>query len=224
MLVSIHFMLVGNFSRTIIYITEICAELMLARWTPNFDYNPAGNLGGVAGSNDPWRCGLASPSMGSWINSVGVLPHFCGRGPLSRSSGGGSSCQAVDYLMRGVFCCARRHRKKSSFFSTFSPWTLYSYNHPVNHMNICISLNLAINSPIETGCHNDNLNMKRGTENCCKNKHWSLWGNQCFTNFLVSRAQPWFRKIYVPEKRHVTKSGKLACTFITIFSITWAEH
>ena len=33
-------------------------------------------------------------------------------------------------------------------------------------MNICISLNLAINSPIETGCHNDNLIMKRGTENC----------------------------------------------------------
>ena len=132
--------------------------------------------------------------------------------------------QAVDSLMWGVLCCARRHRK--NFF-----FQLFHHGHYaviitqlVNHMNICISLNLAINSPIETGCHNENLNMKRGTENCCNNKHWSLWGSQCFTNFLVSRTQPWFRKIYVPEKRQVTKSGKLTCTFITIFSITWAEH
>ena len=58
-------------------ITEICAELLLARWAPHFDYNsPAGNLGSVAWSNDPWRCRLAGPSMGSWINSAGVLPHF----------------------------------------------------------------------------------------------------------------------------------------------------
>ena len=58
-------------------ITEICAELLLARWAPHFDYNsPAGNFWVVAGSDDPWRCGLASPSMGSWINSAGVLPHF----------------------------------------------------------------------------------------------------------------------------------------------------
>ena len=164
MLVSIHFMLVVNFSRTIIYITEICAELMLARWTPNFDYNPAGNLGGVAGSNDPWRCGLASPSMGSWINSVGVLPHFCGRGPLSRSSAGGVVLSGSGLPnARGTLLCQKTQEEKFFFFSTFSPWTLYSYNHPVNHMNICISQNLAINSPIETGCHNDNLNMKRGT-------------------------------------------------------------
>ena len=58
-------------------ITEICAELLLTRWAPNFDYNsPAGNFWVVAGSNDPWRCVLASPSMGSCINSAGVLPHF----------------------------------------------------------------------------------------------------------------------------------------------------
>ena len=158
----------------------------------------------MAGSNDPWRRGLASPSMGSWINSVGVLPHFCGKRPLSRSSGGGSSCQAVDSLMWGVLCCARRHRKRSFFFQ------LFLHGH--------------YNSPIETGCHNDNLNMKRGTESCCNNKHWSLRASQCFTNFLVSLTQPWFRKIYMPEKRHATKSRKLACTFITIFSITWAEH
>ena len=68
-------------SKWVTYITEICAELLLARWVPHFDYNsstggPAGNLGAVAGSSDPWRCGLASPSMGSRINSAGVLPHF----------------------------------------------------------------------------------------------------------------------------------------------------
>ena len=33
------------------------------------DNSPAGNLGVVVGSNDPWSCRLASPSMGSWINS-----------------------------------------------------------------------------------------------------------------------------------------------------------
>ena len=59
------------------------------------------------------------------------------------------------------------------FILTFSQRALYSYNHPANHMNICISLNLAINSPIETGCHNDNLNMKRGTENCRNNNFFS---------------------------------------------------
>ena len=62
-------------------ITEICAEPLLARWAPHFDHissteGPAGNLGAVAGNSDPWRCGLATPSMGSWINSAGVLPHF----------------------------------------------------------------------------------------------------------------------------------------------------
>ena len=55
-------------------ITEICAELLLVRLVPDFEYySPAGNLGAVAGSSDPWRCGLASPSMGSWINSAGVF-------------------------------------------------------------------------------------------------------------------------------------------------------
>ena len=114
--------------------------------------------------------------------------------------------------------------EKFFFILTFLPQALRSYNHPANHMNICISLNLAMNHPIETGCHNGNLNMKRGTENWCNNKHWSLWGSQWFTIFLVSRTQPWFRKTYVREKRHATNSGKLACTFIAIFSITWAEH
>ena len=42
--------------------------------------------------------------------------------------------------------------------------------------------------------------------------------------FLVSHTQPWFRKTCVREKRYATNSGKLVCTFITIFSITWAEH
>ena len=37
---------------------------------------PAGNLEAVAGSSDPWRCGLANPSMGSRINSAEILPHF----------------------------------------------------------------------------------------------------------------------------------------------------
>ena len=54
-----------------------CAELLLARWAPHFDYDsPEGNCWVVAGNNDPWRCRLASPSLGSWINSTGVLPHF----------------------------------------------------------------------------------------------------------------------------------------------------
>ena len=58
-------------------ITKICAGLLLGRWAPHFDYNSlVGNLRAMAGSNDRWRCGLASPSMGSWINSVGVLLHF----------------------------------------------------------------------------------------------------------------------------------------------------
>ena len=74
--------------------------------------------------------------------------------------------------------------EKFFFIFTFSPQALRSYNHPGNHMNICISLNLAIKSPIETGCHNDNLNMKRGTENWRNNKHWSLWGSQWFTFFF----------------------------------------
>ena len=88
-------------------------------------------------------------------------------------------------------------------------------------MNICISLNLAINSPIETGCHNDNLNMKRALKTAATtNTEASETVMQCFINFLVGRIQPWFRKIYVPEKRHATNSGKLACMFITIFSIT----
>ena len=65
------------FKRQTEIITEICAETLLARWAPHFDYNsPAGDLWPVAGSNDPWRCGLASPSIGSWINSAGVRPHF----------------------------------------------------------------------------------------------------------------------------------------------------
>ena len=69
-----------------IFITENCAELLLARWAPHFDYNsPAGNLGAVAGTNDPWRCGLASPSMGSWINSAGVLPHFAEHDPSAEA-------------------------------------------------------------------------------------------------------------------------------------------
>ena len=42
-----------------------------------------------------------------------------------------------------------RHREKSFFYFNFSPQALRSYNHPANHMNICISLNLAINSPTE---------------------------------------------------------------------------
>ena len=144
--VQYSFHVASKFSCRITYIMEICAELL---WQDEHHIltiitHPAGNLGVVAGSNDPWSCGLASPSMGSWINSLGVLPHFCGRRPLSRSSRRGSSCQAVDNLMRGVLCCARRHGKKLFFFFfffTFSPWTLYSYNHPANHMNICISLN-----------------------------------------------------------------------------------
>ena len=71
-------------------ITEICAELLLARWAPHFDYNsPAGNFWVVAGSNDPWRCGLASPSMGSWINSAGVLPHFAEDDPSLEALEGG---------------------------------------------------------------------------------------------------------------------------------------
>ena len=41
-----------------------------------FDYNnstggPAGNLGAVVRSCDPWRCGMASPGMSYWINPVG---------------------------------------------------------------------------------------------------------------------------------------------------------
>ena len=72
------------------YITEICAELLLARWAPHFDYNsPAGYFWVVAGSNDPWRCGLASPSMGSWINSAGVLPHFAEDDPSLEALEGG---------------------------------------------------------------------------------------------------------------------------------------
>ena len=71
-------------------ITEICAELLLARWSPHFDYNsPAGNFWVVAGSNDPWRCGLASPSMGSWINSAGVLLHFAEDDPSLEALEGG---------------------------------------------------------------------------------------------------------------------------------------
>ena len=71
-------------------ITEICAELLLARWAPHFDYNsPAGNFWVVAGSNDPWRCGLASPDMGSWINSAGVLPHFAEYDPSLEALEGG---------------------------------------------------------------------------------------------------------------------------------------
>ena len=72
------------------YITEICAELLLARWAPHFDYNsPAGNFWVVAGSNDPWRCALANPSMGSWINSAGVLPHFAEDDPSVEALEGG---------------------------------------------------------------------------------------------------------------------------------------
>ena len=41
-----------------------------------------GNLGAVAVSSDPWICGMASPNMGSWINSAGVLPHFQEDDPL----------------------------------------------------------------------------------------------------------------------------------------------
>ena len=84
-------------------ITEICAELLLGWWAPHFDYNsPVGNLGAVAGSNDPRRCGLAS----SWINSVGFLPHFAedNPSPEARKGGGGGilsrgSCQAVNNLI-----------------------------------------------------------------------------------------------------------------------------
>ena len=72
------------------FITEICAELLLARWAQHFDYNsPAGNFWVVAGSNDPWRCALANPSMGSWINSAGVLPHFAEDDPSVEALEGG---------------------------------------------------------------------------------------------------------------------------------------
>ena len=88
--------LVGFFVLACLYrhsesaITEICAELLLARWAPHFDYNrPAGNFWVVAGSNDPWRCGLASPSMGSWINSAGVLPNFAEDDPSLKALEGG---------------------------------------------------------------------------------------------------------------------------------------
>ena len=61
-------------------------------------------------------------------------------------------------------------------------------------MNICISLNVAINSPIETGCHNDNLIVKRVTENC--------------TGPLVSfeaKNQKVFKKAHFFKKKRVKK-------------------
>ena len=65
----------------------------------------AGNLGAVAGNSDPWRCGLASSSLGSWINSApGSSSSFCGRRSPSRSLWQGSSCLPADNVLPHSIC------------------------------------------------------------------------------------------------------------------------
>ena len=97
----------------------------------------AENLGAVVGHNNPWRCGIASPSMGSWINSAGVLSHFeeddYPPGALEWD------CHVGQWITQ-CHCCAGKswlqcplHNKKKK--QTWFPWWCHIPTVTIQHLN-----------------------------------------------------------------------------------------